>query len=60
MMSGQGVLTYKEGFNGTKAVYTGHFRANKRDGYGLWKLNELDIHADSDEARILLLEVPMM
>jgi redox-sensitive bicupin YhaK (pirin superfamily) len=33
---------------------------NKRDGYGLWKLNELNIHADSDEARILLLEVPMM
>ena len=34
MMSGQGVLTYKEGFNGAKAVYTGHFRANKRDGQG--------------------------
>jgi redox-sensitive bicupin YhaK (pirin superfamily) len=33
---------------------------NKRDGYGLWKLNELNITADSDEARILLLEVPMM
>ncbi len=33
---------------------------NKRDGYGLWKLNELNITADSDEARLLLLEVPMM
>jgi redox-sensitive bicupin YhaK (pirin superfamily) len=33
---------------------------NKRDGYGLWKLNELNITADSDQARILLLEVPMM
>jgi redox-sensitive bicupin YhaK (pirin superfamily) len=33
---------------------------NKRDGYGLWKLNELTITADSDEARLLLLEVPMM
>jgi redox-sensitive bicupin YhaK (pirin superfamily) len=33
---------------------------NKRDGYGLWKLNELNIQVDSDEARLLLLEVPMM
>jgi redox-sensitive bicupin YhaK (pirin superfamily) len=33
---------------------------NKRDGYGLWKLNELSIHSDSDASRLLLLEVPMM
>lgn len=33
-MSGQGILTYKEGFGGGKAVYTGHFRCNKRDGFG--------------------------
>jgi hypothetical protein len=34
-MSGQGTLTYKEGFGGGgKAVYTGGFRHNKRDGYG--------------------------
>lgn len=33
---------------------------NKRDGYGLWKLNELTIQTDSDNSRLLLLEVPMM
>ena len=33
---------------------------NKRDGYGLWKLNELNIVANSEAARLLLLEVPMM
>ena len=33
---------------------------NRRDGYGLWSLQELSITAQSDEARILLLEVPMM
>jgi redox-sensitive bicupin YhaK (pirin superfamily) len=33
---------------------------NRRDGYGLWNLSELNITADSDEARLLLLEVPMM
>lgn len=35
MMSGQGILTYKDGFGGGgKAVYSGNFRHNKRDGYG--------------------------
>lgn len=34
-MSGQGTLTYKEGFGvGGRAVYTGSFRHNKRDGFG--------------------------
>jgi hypothetical protein len=34
-MSGQGVLTYKEGFGfGGRAVYTGTLRHNKRDGFG--------------------------
>ena len=33
---------------------------NKRDGFGLWNLNEINIQADSDEARLLLLEVPMV
>jgi len=33
---------------------------NKRDGYGLWNLNELNIVANSEAARVLLLEVPMM
>ncbi len=32
---------------------------NKRDGFGLWNLSELNIQANSDEARILLMEVPM-
>lgn len=33
---------------------------NKRDGFGMWSLNEVAIEAVSDEARLLLLEVPMM
>ncbi|MFM7233882.1 MAG: pirin family protein [Flavobacteriales bacterium] len=33
---------------------------NKRDGFGMWNLNEINIQADSDEARLLLLEVPMV
>jgi hypothetical protein len=38
-------LTYKEiGFGGGKAVYTGSFRGNKRDGYGemTWGNNQKD------------------
>lgn len=31
---------------------------NKRDGYGLWDVESLDIQADSD-AKLLLMEVPM-
>ena len=31
---------------------------NKRDGYGIWDTDRIEISADS-EARILLMEVPM-
>ncbi|MFY8037455.1 MAG: pirin family protein, partial [Cyclobacteriaceae bacterium] len=31
---------------------------NKRDGYGLWDVEKLDIVTDSD-AELLLMEVPM-
>ena len=35
LMSGQGTLTYKNGFGiGGKAIFVGNFRHNKRDGYG--------------------------
>jgi hypothetical protein len=35
LMSGQGQITYKElGSSGSKAVYIGSFRGNKRDGFG--------------------------
>lgn len=32
---------------------------NKRDGFGLWNLKELDIQADSQDGQLLLMEVPM-
>lgn len=33
---------------------------NKRDGYGMWNLNEINLTAQSENARLLLLEVPMV
>jgi len=32
---------------------------NKRDGFGVWDTDKIKIHANSNDAEILLMEVPM-
>lgn len=55
----------KDKTNGVYAfVINGDFEVNKqqissRDGLGIWNIDELDITAKSNEAEILLMEVPM-
>ena len=34
-------------------------KLEKRDGFGLWDIKSLDIEADSQDAELLLMEVPM-
>ncbi|WP_245569865.1 pirin family protein [Flavobacterium soli] len=38
----------------------GNIALNQRDGLGIWDTSSIDIKANSEDARILLMEVPMM
>lgn len=38
----------------------GNIALNQRDGLGIWDTSSIDLKADSEEAQILLMEVPMM
>lgn len=57
--------TLKDPKNGVYAfVLNGDFslndqELNQRDGMGIWDVNELKLTAKSDQAEILLMEVPM-
>jgi quercetin 2,3-dioxygenase len=57
--------TLKDGTNGVYAfVIKGDITINgnalnERDGLGLWELDKLDIQANSQDAELLLMEVPM-
>lgn len=56
---------FKNGRNGVYAfVINGDFNIagqalNARDGFGIWDTNEIEINALSEDAEILLMEVPM-
>jgi hypothetical protein len=47
------MLCFKRGFHDRK------HRLNERDGLGIWDTNAIKITANSSNAEILLMEVPM-
>ena len=61
----QATYNFKKKGNGVYAfILKGDFtingqELNARDGMGIWEVNQLDITANTDDASILLMEVPM-